>query len=368
MPGSRPRRQGEAVAQSLGWIKIGCARRKTARASTPGSRTTRLLAPRSQWHSQAVTAIYIKCHSRAAYLDRCIRSIKLNVARHGPIVLLNDGIADRYLDRLTGLHPDIQVRPSLKVTDPPADPAALESPKYDPAKFWAGELAGDANDYLMLLEEDTWLSRSFDLQLILRNLAPNGAVMLRFCWNNMARLAAGGETIFQAVLSDDLVIRYYSPTINHPSEAYKVFAFANGIYRRDYWLHCYADAVHWTAERDILKRALIYLQQRQAAGQPVRFCDFGREAARTSFYSTGRIDSGGNGVARKIDHRACNAALDDAWLAGALDPMADYPEDFSDAVRLTAFRGRLTQQQIDEWAEWRADYVGMYRRMGADID
>lgn len=314
-----------------------------------------------------VTAIYIKCHSRAAYVDRCIRSIALNVAGHGPIVLLNDGIAARYLNRLTALHPGIQVRHSLKVTDPPADPAALEGPAYDPAKFWIRELGGDTNDYAVILEEDTWLTQSFDLKLVLRNLAPNGAVMLRFCWNNMARLAAANETIFQAVLGDDLALRYYSPTINHPSEAYKVFAFANGIYRRDYWLHCYADAVHWTAERDILKRALIHLQQRQAAGQPARFCDFGREGARTSFYSTGRIDSGGNGVAHKIDHKACNAALDEAWLAGALDPMADYPRDIPDVARLVAFRGRLTQQQIDDWALWRADYVGMYRRMGADI-
>lgn len=314
-----------------------------------------------------MTAIYIKCHSRAAYVDRCIRSIQLNVAGHGPIVLLNDGIAARYLHRLTALHPGIQVRHSLKVTDPPAGQADLESPKYDPAKFWIRELGGDTNDYAVILEEDTWLTQRFDLRLVLRNLAPNGAVMLRFCWNNMARLAAANETIFQAVLGDDLVLRYYSPVINHPSEAYKVFAFANGIYRRDYWLHCYADAVHWTAERDILKRALIHLQQRQAAGQPARFCDFGREGARTSFYSTGRVDSGGNGVAHKIDHKACNAALDEAWLAGALDPMADYPRDIPDAVRLAAFRGRLKQQQIDDWALWRADYVGMYRRMGADI-
>lgn len=315
----------------------------------------------------AVVAIYIKCHSRAAYLDRCIRSIKRCVAGHGPIVLLNDGVARPHLDRLLALHPGLDIRNSLKVTDPPADPAALDGPAYDPAKFWVRELAKDTDDYIVLLEEDTWFVLGFDLPLVLRNLAPNGAVMLRFAWNNMARLSADGDSIFQAVLGDGVAIRYYSPTIKHPSEAYKVFALANGIYRRDYWLHGYADAPHWTAEKDILKRALLYLQQRQAAGQAVRFCDFGREASRTSFYSTGRIDSGGHGVGHKIDHKACNAALDDAWLAGELDPMADYPEDFSDPVRMAAFQDRLTQAQIDDWMEWRADYVAMYRRLGADI-
>jgi hypothetical protein len=314
-----------------------------------------------------VAVIYIKCHSRAAYLDRCIRSVKAKVAGHGPIVLLNDGIAGRYLDRLLSLHPGLDIRRSRKVTDPPADPAALEGPTYDPAKFWSREVARDAGDYVMLLEEDTWVVQAFDLPLVLRNLAPNGVMMLRFCWNNMARLAAGDETIFQAVLGPDVTLRYYSPTIKHPSEAYKVFALANGVFRRDYWLHCYADAQHWTAERDILKRALIYLQQRQAAGQPVRFCDFGHEAARTSFYSTGRVDSGGHGVAHKIDQRACNAALDEAWFEGRLDPMADYPRDIGDAQRLAAFQGRLTQRQIEDWAKWRADYVAMYRRLGADI-
>ncbi|MGQ0675222.1 MAG: hypothetical protein ACT4N4_03930 [Rhodospirillales bacterium] len=314
-----------------------------------------------------MTAIYIKCHSRAAYLDRCIRSIKRNVAGHGPIVLLNDGVQRRCLDRLLTQHPGLEIRDSLKVTDPPADPAALEGPKYDPAKFWVAEIAKDTDGYITLIEEDAWFVQEFDLPLVLRNLAPNGAMMLRFSWNNMARLAADKDTIFRAVLGAAVTLRYYSPTISQPSQAYMVFALANGIYRRDYWLHCYRDAAHWTAERDILKRALMFLQQRQSAKEPVRFCDFGREAVHTSFYSTGRIDSGGHGVAHKIDQRACNAALDDAWLAGELDPMADYPGDIGDAARMAAFKGRLTQQQIDDWAKWRADYVAMYRRLGADI-
>ena len=76
----------------------------------------------------AVVAIYIKCHSRAAYLDRCIRSIKRCVAGHGPIVLLNDGVARPHLDRLLELHTGLDIRNSLKVTDPPADSVALDDP------------------------------------------------------------------------------------------------------------------------------------------------------------------------------------------------------------------------------------------------
>jgi hypothetical protein len=314
-----------------------------------------------------VVATYIKCHSRAAYLDRCIRALKAKVAGHGAVVLLNDGLAARYVDRLRALHPGLEVRDSPKLTDPPADPVALEGPAYDPSKFWSREIARDPDDYVMLLEEDTWFVRAFDLKLVLRNLAANGVMMLRFCWNNMAKLSAADETIFQAILGPDVTLRYYSPTIKHPSEAYKVFAFANGVFRRDYWLACYAGAQHWTAERDILKSALVYLQQRQAAGQPVRFCDFGGEAVHTSFYSTGRADSGGHGVQYKIDQRACNAAMDEAWFEGKLDPMADYPGDIGDARRLAAFQGRLTPQQIEDWVKWRAAYVAMYRRLGADI-
>ena len=315
----------------------------------------------------AVVAIYIKCHSRAAYLDRCIRSIKRCVAGHGPIVLLNDGVARPHLDRLLELHPGLDVRNSLKVTNPPADSAALDGPAYDPAKFWVRELAKDANDYIVLLEEDTWLVQEFDLPLVLDNLAPNGVMMMRFSWNNIARLATDKDAIFWAVLSPGVTLRYYSPTIKHPFEAYKIFALANGIYRRDYWLRCYTDAPHWTAEMEILKRALLFLQQRQSDGRLVRFCDFGREGARTSFYSTGRSASGGIGVAHKLDQKAYNTALDEAWLAGRLDAMADYPADIGDAARMGAFADRLTQQQIEDWTKWRADYVTMYRNMGADI-
>jgi hypothetical protein len=333
-----------------------------------GVRPPLLVGPRvAVAFSGPVTAIYIKCHSRAAYVDRCVRSIKRCAAGHGPIVLLNDGIAGNHIDRLRALHPGIEVRNSLKLTDPPADPAALESPRYDPAKFWVGEIAGDKNDYIVLMEEDTWLVHAFDLPLVLRNLVPNNVMMLRFAWNSIERLKVDGEVVFWAVLGPELALRYYAPTINHPSLAYKIFALANGVYRRDYWLHCYADAAHWTAEKDILKRALLYLQQRQAEGRAVRFCDFGREVARTSFHSTGRVDSGGNAVAHKIDQRKCNAALDQAWLDGKLDAMAEYPGDIGDAARLAAFRGKLTDAEIEDWKKWRADYVAMYRRMGANI-
>lgn len=344
----------------------GCRRRGDTTRRLPRGPVRRLLLPGGDGILGAMTAIYIKCHSRAAYLDRCIRSIKRCVNGHGPIVLLNDGVPRPYLDRLAELYPEIQVRHSPKVTDPPSDPAALESPKYDPAKFWVGEIAKDADDYIVLLEEDTWFVLGFDLDLVLRNLAANSTMMMRFYCNSTS-LAVENEVIFWTILGPDASIRYYSPTIKHPLEVYKVFALANGIYYRDYWLYCYADTVHWTAEKEILKRALIYLQQRQAAGQAARFCDFGRDAACPSFHSTGRADSGGQGIPHKIDHKIYNTALDEAWLAGKLDAMAGYPGDIGDQARLAAFGGRLTPQQIEDWSKWRDDYVAMYRRTGAII-
>ena len=310
---------------------------------------------------------YIKCHSRAAYIDRLIRSIKRHVAGHGPIVLLNDGVAEKYLNHLRTLHFGIQVRDSFKVTDPPADPNDLRQQRYDPAKFWVREIGRDPNGYAAILEEDTWITDSFDLPLVMRNLEANDAMMLRLSWNSMARLAPSSETVFTAVLSENLLIRYYSPTIGHLSEVHKIFMFAHGIFRKDYWCAAFGDAPEWLAEPAILKRALDHLHQLQAQGGRTRFCDFGREVARPSFSSTGRSDAGGHGVAHKIDPRPYNAALDEAWLAGELAPMADYPADIGDAARLAAFKKRLTQRQIDEWALWRADYLGMYRRMGCDV-
>jgi len=313
------------------------------------------------------TSIYIKCHSRAAYLDRCIRSIKRNVAGHGPIMLLNDGIAGRYLDRLTGQHPDIQVRHSLKVTAPPADPVALDGPAYDPAKFWVSEIEKDPGAHVVILEEDTWFTHAIDLPLIMLNLAANDVAILRLCWNMNPKMAEIGETVFWTILGPDSRIRYYSTAISQLLDGYKVFSISQSIFRKDYWCHCYRDVPHWTFEKAVISRAIGFLQQRQAAGERMRFCDLGREVVRPSFASTGRVDSGGQGVAHKIDHKACNAALDEAWLAGAFDPMADYPDDFSDATRLAAFQGRLTEAQIGDWMKWRADYTGMYRRMGAAI-
>lgn len=310
---------------------------------------------------------FVKGHSRAAYLDRCIRSIERNVLGHGPIVLLNDGLPRKYLDRLLVLHPALQVRNSFKVTDPPARPEERSAPAYDPARFWTREIGRDTGDYVIVMEEDSWFTHGFDLPLVVRNLAANNAMMLRFAWNSSAILAAENETIFTAVLGADCAIRYYSPTIKSQAEAYKIFSFAHAIFRRDYWVACYEPAPNWMAEREVLKHALMHLQRRQALGEQPRFCDFGREVVRVSFGSTSREDGGGFGVKHRIDPAPYNAALDDAWLKGELDPMADYPADFGDATRLKVFGGALTQGQIDDWVQWRADYVAMYRRMGCDV-
>ena len=83
--------------------------------------------------------------------------------------------------------------------------------------------------------------------------------------------------------------------------------------------------------------------------------------------ATSRTDSGGKGVTHKIDAGLYNNALNDAWLAGEIDPMVNFPADPADETVLATMRRRLTEEQVGAWRLWREDYKRMYLSLGVHL-
>src|SRR6185295_20073017 len=104
--------------------------------------------------SRILMNIHIKCSSRPFYLDRLLRSIASKCTGVGKIVLLNDGIAARNIEKLAAGRNFDERRSARLTSGHPADPGV----------FWAREAALEGRNYAMVLEEDTWVTSPIDLE------------------------------------------------------------------------------------------------------------------------------------------------------------------------------------------------------------
>jgi glycosyltransferase involved in cell wall biosynthesis len=318
----------------------------------------------------AMINVYVKCYTRAAYLDRCLTSIKRNLTGYERIILLDDGLPDRHLARILERHPDLDVRRSQKAVGPALPPTASpqERAARDPARFWVEEIGKDPHPFFLLLEEDTWLTGPLNLPLILRNMQANNAVTLRLFWNGNPAFSGADEVFISSLFEDGGRMDYYAPVVRSLGDLFKVFSVAHSVYRTDYWCNSYNGIPRWNDEPYALRKAHEYLNRQRAAGLKARFAKTEREMIRHCVSSTTRDDSGGVGVQRKINAALYNDAMNQAWLEGVFDPMAGYPQDVPEDVLLPLFAQRLTPDQIAAWRLWKEDYLAMYRRMGCALE
>jgi hypothetical protein len=311
---------------------------------------------------RATLNIYVKSSHRAYCLDRCMRSLEANVRGHERIVVLDDGTPDKYLQKLAGDHPGVQLAISPRAMGARVPPQSL-----DPARFWATEIQKDAHDYTFILEEDTWVVHPILVERVIKNLRINNAVFLKLFWAGSEKISSKPEVYLRVLFDDGDVLEYYTAQLSSIWDVYKIFMVAQGVYRVDYWLNSFASVPHWGDEPYLLKRALEFVQQMQARSQTARFAKSGTEKIRHSTTSTGRDDSGGPGVKQKVNNALYNEVLNECWLRGEFDTMHDYPDDFSAEYLLGFFRRHLQESEIEAWLAWRAEYLAMYKSMGFSL-
>jgi hypothetical protein len=311
--------------------------------------------------------LYVKANARAFFLDRCLTSIAGQIAGGGRVIVLNDGITGAALERLTALHPTVHFRSSDRI--PAGKPAKARASRVNPARFWVREIAADPGDHVLILEEDTWLTAPLDLTLLEPEIRQADALLLRLYWGSNAAMSIAGEIIRTVPGDHGRQLHHYQLPLGQLElrQIYKIFPLAQSIFRKEYWVAAYAGTPYWDDEGHVLGRALTYVNQQLLARRPIAFLSLDREVIRHTAISTSRTDSGGQGVTRKIDAALYNTALNEAWLEGEIDAMANFPADPADEVVLEALRRRLSAAQIEAWLLWREDYKRMYRSLGVQL-
>jgi hypothetical protein len=317
----------------------------------------------------AMLNIYVKANARAFFLDRCLRSIQKHVHGFAKIIVLNDGITGDYLTRLATLHPEVQFRRSDRIANDRANATQARGKRHNPARFWVREIAADRHDHVLILEEDTWVTAPLDLTTLVPEIAASNALLLRLYWGCNASMSVADDVIREVPIDHDRRLQYYMipPRALNMAEIYKIFPLAQSIFRTQYWVAAYAGTPYWDDEGHVLGKALGYVNEQLLQKRPISFCTLDLEAIRHTALSTSRTDSGGKGVTHKIDAGLYNNALNDAWLAGEIDPMVNFPADPADETVLATMRRRLTEDQVGAWQMWREDYKRMYLSLGVHL-
>lgn len=298
--------------------------------------------------------VYIKSFNRPFYLDRCICSIKFNLAGYRHIIVLDDGTESAYLDHIRRLHPDVEIRLSG------ADDGKLALLRHEKFKeiethypcateFWTREIGRDKSDYCLVLEDDAWIVRRIELHSLIRNLTENQAVICKLWWGDPVHRVTKRYT---CGMGPD--IEYYEPACDNPGKAYSVWIVAFALFRRDYWLHCVSAARRLADERSQLAAACDFINSHPR----VRFAKTRRRCVHQGWMVPARSTS--EYYDKGLVQHLYMDALNTAWLGGRLDPSAGYPYDFPKSAVSALFRETLSKDAVRIWEEWLAKEV-VYR-------
>lgn len=318
--------------------------------------------------------IYIKAFSRPFLIDRLLRSIKLHVANHGPLILINDGIAPEYVAKLVREHPELEVRNSPKVEAgihaAPSNELHLERRKHyrsldylDGARFWLSEISKDDNDYVMQIDEDCWFFRSFDLRQTLDALRANQCLGVTLLYQKESMRQARQQrdpTIRREPVGGGTELDFYAARFDSLdfNEGYRV---CPGIITlKDYWTNSYEGLMHFTNEVHINSKAMRVVGTLLPDVPDLTMGIIDTGAFKHSSSSTARSDAGGKHLAYRIEPHVFHDIMNRHWYEGTLDPMADFPEDFSVDRQANLMSGFVPDETIQAWKEWRNDFRRMY--------
>lgn len=291
--------------------------------------------------------IYIKSFNRPFYLDRCLQSISMHVNGNDRLIVLDDGTPEKYLNKILDRYPQVDLRLSnngdkLKLdllrTGNFSAMGRLCENHYD---FWKREIAADAQEYFIVLEEDTWFISDISLDAVEQELIKENVSMLKLWWCNKFV----PPTPFK---STDNLSFYKHPPVSDLWSYWNIWLQCMAIYRKDFWTAVTQNVHDMVNEPLQLKYAKQYLDNYPEAV----FANTNIRTVSQGWAVTSRNDTSyhsmGDAQYLFID------ALNDAWLADNFDVMSGYPLDLPTSALLTAAKKYISKQHLNTWEQWHA--------------
>lgn len=354
--------------------------------------------------------IYIKSFNRPFYLERCIKSIKKFVKNYKYIYILDDGTGSKYLEKLKILYPDIKfvVSPAasrkyeyitmLIKQNGNIEPTSfwgkdeiylykkdyIFTKKLDPALFWLENIKSSDAPYFLLLEDDLWFTDEIDLQKIQTTAEKYNLVNIKLMW--MGNSIISGEQFIKDELdiTDNFLLQliypdfiekirkwnFFTPAFNYliskyrkKFDAWSVYQIAGGIYRRDYWLYCWAGIPRWNDEGYQLKKSLEYVAKKNTIAS---FAKSNKEVLKhgwTSSVTLRPID-----IDNDFNVLMFNEILSGSWLEGKINVMQNFPDDFMETyIEKCLINSKTSSNLIMQWKQWKHNAIDHFNNIGFKI-
>lgn len=341
--------------------------------------------------------IIIKSFNRPHYLERCLKSIELNVSGADSILILDDGTPQKFLDKISQKYPYVEI---IKSNQYDLKSKSIENNSFDtdklngfkiPTDLWV-ETVRKTQDYFLITEDDVWFTKKIDLLNLIESMKNYNSSLVKLGWlgniNDDKNLSIGKlnddlASIYPKNLftSNDFVMNLfmfnkfkfftilYKLNLVDNSTKRKYWALNSilmGLYHKDYWLYMWKDSKNELNEKIQLKNAVVYFNKNKANQNFITRTQ--KEVMKTTFKSTASgVYHDYEGI--NLDINRVNKILNEAWLNNEFDSMENYPKDFSNEY----IKHFLTQvdhpnAQYSEWFKWAEKFKTQYRNLGAEVD
>lgn len=354
--------------------------------------SAKIQAPPAEYQNIKMTDIYIKSFNRPHYLDRCIASVREYVRGNYQITILDDGTPKKYLDKILEKYPEIKIKKSEnyeKKTS--AVQENLNSGKkingfQIPTKLWI-DAAKDGSDHFIMTEDDVWFTAEVNVDELSEICKKYNTGLVKLGWlgnfyedkyldikpltkNIVSAKPKGlilkGEKFMEAFFRNRyrLFSVLYKLKIVDNETRQKYWALNSilfGFFEKSYWLKIWSKMDGMVDEKRQLINASVYYKSQKH--NPNFILRLKNEAMKTTFQSsaTGSYHEYGNG----FDVNIFNHILNEAWFQGALDPMENFPKDFSENYILRFLKNN---PKTSDWKPWAAKFREQYRMMGCDVE
>lgn len=339
-----------------------------------------------------MTDIFIKSFNRPFYLDRCIFSIGKYVSGDFRIKILDDGTPEKYLDKIRKKYPNVEIclsdnyQRKIKAIEENLSLGKAVNGFEIPTKFWY-ENVKNGSEYVIVTEDDVWFTNpinvdelshqagTFDISLIklgwLGNEKEREDLILKSISENLESAKPKDLLFFPKKLTEAFfynrfkfyTILYKLKKVDHYTQIkyWSLNSILMGFFNKKYWLEIWKEMDGKVDEkRQLINASLFYKSHRN---NPNFVSRLKREAMKTTFQSSATNSYHEYGF--DFDVNQFNYLMNEAWLKGELDPLENYPKDFSIDYFKTFLDGKTNLEEYEKWVD---QFKVQYRNLGSDVN
>ncbi len=336
--------------------------------------------------------ILIKSFNRPYYLDRCIQSVYMHcMGEDLEIKVLDDGTPQKYLDKIQQKFPSIKFYKSEFYTQKVAFTERGERPKTHniPIDLWI-KIASESSQNFILLEDDIWFTESINITELQRTIDQENLSFVKLFWlgnpilvqekssiiKNKIRIFKADLFVENPILYNFIFYKFNRFKIRKTLQNlkihtrkrhlsyYSIYSVAGVVFNKDYF------AALWNSHKNEVDE---FLQLYNAVNykfinKTAAFARTENEIVRTGF-SSSATNQFKNYEDVNVDMFRFNKIINDAWLEGDFDAMANFPADFpQDNIIEILKASKDSEIRTEEWQKWVAKFKNQFTAFGCQID